>query len=92
MLYMPIVVPFYESNGLMMKDIMILQAVYSIAIVILEVPSGYLADVWGRKKTLLLGAIMGVIGFATYGVSHGFCRISYRRDNSGDWSKLRIGS
>ena len=72
MLYMPIVVPFYESNGLMMKDIMILQAVYSIAIVILEIPSGYLADVWGRKRTMLLGAIMGVIGFATYGISHGF--------------------
>jgi MFS family permease len=72
MLYMPIVVPFYESNGLMMKDIMILQAVYSIAIVILEVPSGYLADVWGRKKTLLLGAILGVFGFACYGISHGF--------------------
>ena len=34
MLYMPIVVPFYESNGLTMKDIMLLQAIYSIAIVI----------------------------------------------------------
>ena len=33
MLYMPIVVPFYESNSLSMKDIMVLQAVYSIAIV-----------------------------------------------------------
>lgn len=72
MLYMPIVVPFYESNGLMMKDIMILQAVYSIAIVILEVPSGYLADIWGRKKTLILGAILGVLGFSTYSISHGF--------------------
>jgi MFS family permease len=71
MLYMPIVVPFYESNGLSMKEIMILQAVYSIAIVLLEIPSGYLADVWGRKRTLLLGAILGVIGFGTYSFSHG---------------------
>ncbi len=71
MLFMPIVVPFYESNGLSMKDIMILQAVYSIAIVILEIPSGYLADIWGRKRTMLLGAIMGVIGFSTYSFSHG---------------------
>jgi len=72
MLYMPIVIPFYESNNLMMKDVMILQAVYSIAIVILEIPSGYLADIWGRKRTLILGAIMGVIGFSTYSISHGF--------------------
>lgn len=72
MLYMPIVVPFYESNGLTMKDIMVLQAVYSIAIVMLEIPSGYLADVLGRRKTLILGAIFGTIGFATYSFSYGF--------------------
>ena len=72
MLYMPVVVPFYESNGLSMKDIMILQAVYSIAIVVLEIPSGYLADVIGRRKTLILGAIFGTFGFATYSFSYGF--------------------
>ena len=72
MLYMPIVVPFYESNGLSMKDIMVLQGVYSVAIVILEVPSGYLADVIGRRKTLILGAVFGTFGFATYSFSYGF--------------------
>ena len=72
MLYMPIVVPFYESNGLSMKDIMVLQAVYSVAIVILEVPSGYLADVIGRRKTLIIGAIFGTLGFTTYSLSYGF--------------------
>jgi MFS family permease len=71
MLYMPIVVPFYESNGLSMKDIMVLQAVYSIAIVALEIPSGYMADVIGRKKTLIIGAVFGTIGFTTYSFSHG---------------------
>ena len=72
MLFMPIVVPFYESNGLSMKDIMVLQAVYSVAIVILEIPSGYLADVIGRKKTLIIGAVFGVLGFTTYSLSFGF--------------------
>jgi MFS family permease len=72
MLYMPIVVPFYESNGLSMKDIMVLQAVYSIAIVVLEIPSGYLADVIGRKKTLIIGAVFGTLGFTAYSLSFGF--------------------
>ena len=72
MLYMPIVVPFYESNGLSMKDIMVLQAVYSIAIVVLEIPSGYLADVIGRRKTLIIGAMFGTVGFTTYSLSFGF--------------------
>jgi len=69
---MPIVVPFYESNGLSMKDIMVLQAVYSVAIVVLEIPSGYLADVIGRRKTLIIGAMFGTIGFTTYSFSFGF--------------------
>lgn len=72
MLYMPIVVLFYESNGLKMADIMVLQAVYSVVIVILEIPSGYLADVWGRKRTILLGVFMGLAGFTIYGFSYGF--------------------
>jgi len=72
MLFMPIVVPFYESNGLSMKDIMVLQAFYSVAIVVLEIPSGYMADVIGRKKTLIIGAIFGTTGFMTYSLSHGF--------------------
>lgn len=72
MLYMPVVVLFYESNGLKMKDIMILQAIYSVMIVILEIPSGYMADVWGRKKTILLGTLLGAAGFTIYGVSYGF--------------------
>ncbi len=72
MLFMPIVVPFYEENGLAMKDIMLLQAIYSVAIVILEIPSGYLADVIGRRRTLILGSVFGTLGFATYSLSHGF--------------------
>ncbi len=72
MLYMPIVIPFYESNGLTMKDIMVLQAIYSIAIVVLEIPSGYLADVIGRRKTLIIGAVFGTVGFTFYSLSYGF--------------------
>jgi MFS family permease len=75
---MPIVVPFYESNGLSMKDIMILQAVYSVAIVVLEVPSGYLADVIGRRKTLILGAMFLELSglYATYSLSLWIYRFS----------------
>jgi len=72
MLFMPYVIPFYQSNGLDMHDIMILQAVYSVSILVLEIPSGYLADVIGRKKTLILGAILGFMGLAGYSMSYTF--------------------
>ncbi|MDP2114902.1 MAG: MFS transporter, partial [Bacteroidota bacterium] len=45
-LVMPIVVLFYQDNGLSMSQIFLLKSIYSIAMVVAELPSGYLADVW----------------------------------------------
>jgi MFS family permease len=72
MLYMPIVVVFYSSNGLSLKDLMVLQAIYSISIVALEIPSGYLADAIGRKITIILGCVLGMAGFVIYSFTSGF--------------------
>ena len=72
MLYMPYIIPFYTENDLDMQQIMLLQAAYSVSIVILEIPSGYFADVIGRRRTLIMGTIMGTIGFVVYGFSNGF--------------------
>ena len=72
MLFMPYVVPFYHSNGLDMHQIMVLQAIYSVSIIALEIPSGYFADVIGRRRTLIIGVIMGAIGMGLYSISYGF--------------------
>lgn len=72
MLIMPIVVLFYQDNGLGMQEVFILQAIYSIAIVVLEIPSGYFADVLGRKNTLIIGSILGFMGYLVYSFSFGF--------------------
>jgi MFS family permease len=72
MLTMPIVVLFYKDNGLDMRQVFILQAIYSISIVTLEIPSGYFADVLGRKSSILAGAVLGFMGFLIYSFSFGF--------------------
>lgn len=69
---MPIVVLFYEDNGLNMSQIFLLKSVYSIAMVATELPSGYLADRWGCRKTLLSGAILGTLGMIIYSISSDF--------------------
>lgn len=69
---MPIIVLFYQDNGMGMHDIFVLKAIYSIAVVIMEIPSGWMADVWGRKKTLILGSILGCSGMIIYSFSYGF--------------------
>lgn len=71
-LVMPIVVVFFQDNGLKMTDIMLLKSIYSIAVVCMEIPSGYCADVWGRKKTLIVGTFLGFTGYIIYSFSFGF--------------------
>ena len=58
MLIMPVIVLFYKENGLSMQDIMVLQALYSLALVIFEVPSGYFSDTLGRRNSLVAGSIL----------------------------------
>lgn len=72
MLTMPILFLFYRENGLATQELFLLKAVYSFSIVVLEVPSGYFGDVWGRKASLVLGSTLGFAGFALYCVSSGF--------------------
>ncbi|MEN8232756.1 MAG: MFS transporter [Thermodesulfobacteriota bacterium] len=72
MLIMPIVALFYTDNGLDDFDIYVLQAVYSLSVAVLEIPSGYMADVIGRKKTLAVGSLLGTLGYGIYSFSSGF--------------------
>jgi MFS family permease len=69
---MPIVVLFYQENGLSMSQIFMLKSIYSVAMVATELPSGYLADVWGCRKTILFGAILGTLGILIYSFSGDF--------------------
>ncbi len=69
---MPIAVPFFQSKGLSMQDVFSLQAFFGFVVVITEVPSGYLADVFGRKKTLVVGAVFAGVGHSLLIVADGF--------------------
>jgi MFS family permease len=62
MVVMPIAVPFFQSRGLTMQEIFSLQALFALVVLVAEVPSGYLADLVGRKLTLVIGAVAAGIG------------------------------
>ncbi len=71
-LVMPIVVLFYQSNGMTMQEIFTLQAVYSATLMLLEIPTGYFADHAGRRTSILLGSFFGFGGYLVYSLSSGF--------------------
>ncbi|MEZ7838903.1 MAG: MFS transporter [Flavobacteriales bacterium] len=72
MIIMPIIVLFFQDNGLSLQRIMILQACYSLSVGLMEIPSGYAADILGRRKTLILGCILAFIGFSLFSISYNF--------------------
>ncbi len=53
---------FFLERGLSYSEILILYAVLNGIQMILEIPSGALADRWGRRRVLMLGALVQAIG------------------------------
>ena len=64
MIVIPVWVPYLLTQGITMRQFMELQAVFAIVILCGEVPSGLLSDLWGRKKTLLLGTTLKAVSFS----------------------------
>lgn len=69
---MPAIVPVYRQAGLSATQIMLVQAVFSAAGLAFEIPSGYLADVAGRRRALLWGSAAQALAMAGYGLARGF--------------------
>ncbi len=69
---MPILILFYGDNGCTLEDISILKTVYSLVPVILDIPTSYLADSWGRKNCLFMGTLMTFLGFVIYSLTGSF--------------------
>lgn len=63
MVIVPVIVPFFMSKGLSLADIFYLQAVFATVIVVFEAPSGYFADVFGRKTALVIGSVIHGLGY-----------------------------
>jgi len=59
----PVVVPYFLNLGLSMRNVFELQVILGITVVVCEIPSGYFSDIWGRKKTLIVGALFYAVSF-----------------------------
>ena len=72
MVIMPVIVLFFQDHGLNLQEIMIIQACYSLSLGLTEIPSGYAADILGRRKTLILGCVLAFVGFSIFSISYDF--------------------
>ncbi|EEB76861.1 MAG: MFS transporter [Halioglobus sp.] len=59
----PVFVPLLQGYGLSMSQVMQTQALFALTIALCEVPSGYIADIWGRRNAILVGSACNALGF-----------------------------
>ena len=68
----PIMVLFWQKNWLNLTQIMLLQSFASILVVILEIPTWYIADIFWRKKSLILASLFWSLAISIYSISYWF--------------------
>lgn len=55
---------YWEERGMTIQMVVFTEIIYALTIVLLEVPTGIMADKWGRKKMLVFSALLGCGEFA----------------------------
>jgi MFS family permease len=92
MVAMPIIVLFFQEHGLTLTEVMILQSIYSFSVALFEIPSGFIADVFGRKRTILLSTMFTFIGFLVFSFFGGFYTFAIAQVLVGIGGSLMSGS
>lgn len=72
MVIVPVIVPFFMAKGLSLAEIFYLQAVFATSIVVLEAPSGYFADIFGRRISLVIGAVLHGLAYLSLNFADDF--------------------
>lgn len=61
-----------ERYGMDFQQVLMSEAVFAATVLALEVPSGWLSDVWKRRSTLVAGKLFAVAGFGVLCVADDF--------------------
>jgi MFS family permease len=73
---MAIITLFWKDRiGLSLADIMLLQGIFSITMVVMEYPSGYISDRIGYRTALNFAALLGIIGWGIYAWADSFSQV-----------------
>lgn len=70
--FLPIVMLFYNYKGLSMGDFFLIQGLFSLAVFVLEIPTGYIGDLFSRKHTLIIGNLIWIMGYLIWIFGEGF--------------------
>ncbi len=64
--------PFFLLHGLNLTQVFLLQSIFSVAVLLWEIPSGLIADRFGRAFSIKLSAPFAAVSMIAYGLSNQF--------------------
>ena len=65
------VVYLLEEHGVTLGEVLLFEALWAGTVLLVEVPSGILADRFGRKRILLVAGFVSLAGFTLFGLGAG---------------------
>lgn len=73
---MAVITLFWKDQiGLSLTEILVLQAIFSVACIVMEYPSGYLSDRIGYRSALILASLLAIAGWSLYTVASSFAGV-----------------
>jgi MFS family permease len=69
---LPIIVPYLTTIGISFQEFLIGEAVFAAVVILCEVPSGWISDIWSRRRTMMLGQFVAIIGFSVLAFADNF--------------------
>ena len=71
--FVPVLVLYFrDAIGLSFEEFLLTEAAFALTIVLCEVPSGWLSDVWQRKYTLVLSDSLWIVGMVLLLIADSF--------------------
>ncbi len=67
----------YFSSKVTIDQVLVLEAIYYISVVLLEVPSGYASDLLGRRITLIASSICALISYIVFFIADSFIFLAF---------------
>lgn len=79
--WLPVFFLFFNER-VSLREVLLLEAIYYAAVVVLEVPSGYVSDRYGRKRTLAISAACLLLAYMVFFQATTFLWLAIARPTS----------
>jgi MFS family permease len=70
--FIPVLALFYIASQVPIEQFAVIMGIFSLSILLLEIPTGVVADLLGKKKTIIIGRFFYLIEIAIIAFANGF--------------------